>query len=358
MMREGFTKAKKKAFELKNPKSQVFTKEDLAKYLNSAQEVYSGKKLAIGPHIVVRGNQKNHIEFIRFNLTNKPDNVYFEDSIAKAILFKKAEKIYGVKPNAIGDMRYVTVPYCIAYISYKTKNQIDYYKIWRNQDISDKFRSVLGNLMREVEKYIKAIAPGSLYGEWAKKEDCWESVKQQDFGINLIRELKDDLVDPNSGIVRRRLDDDETQQIEAEEEITRLQEIPAKVWNDIAEWGRETELLSNQEITLALYLYPLLKKKNNIDKKTREDGIALLNKVIENAPELLQDIEKINKQAIIINLAKKLIKWNETNQKLTDDEIMFLFQISNGEREISEKTEQVIKIILDKTKSLSQTNEI
>lgn len=56
--KEGFTKSRQIAFDLKYPKNQVFTKVELAKYVNAWQEVYSGKSMVIGPHIVVRGNEK------------------------------------------------------------------------------------------------------------------------------------------------------------------------------------------------------------------------------------------------------------------------------------------------------------
>ena len=42
--KEGFTKAKQRGFDLKNPKSQMFTKEDLAKYVNSFEEIIDSKK--------------------------------------------------------------------------------------------------------------------------------------------------------------------------------------------------------------------------------------------------------------------------------------------------------------------------
>src|SRR5205823_5408778 len=97
--KEGFTKAKQKAFDLKNPRNQMFSKGDLAKYINCTREVQAGQKFPVGPHIVVRGTEKNYVEFIKHNLVEKPDNVYYEDLIGKAILFKSAERIYGVKPN-------------------------------------------------------------------------------------------------------------------------------------------------------------------------------------------------------------------------------------------------------------------
>lgn len=60
--KEGFTKSRQKAFDLKYPKKQVVTKVELAKYVNAWQVKYITKNnlqvLAIGPHIVVRGNEK------------------------------------------------------------------------------------------------------------------------------------------------------------------------------------------------------------------------------------------------------------------------------------------------------------
>lgn len=158
-IKEGFTKAKQKAFDLKNPKSQMFTKEDLAKYINSFEEIIEGKKTLIGPHFVVRGSQKNYVQFINYNLPKKIDSIYFENIVAMAILFRAAEKKYGVKPNSIGDMRYITVPYSIAYLTSKLKQKIDLYKIWRMQAVSNNLKDLLYSLMVQVENYIKKNAP-------------------------------------------------------------------------------------------------------------------------------------------------------------------------------------------------------
>src|SRR5690606_37578082 len=142
-IRFGITPSKRKQFDQQNPRNQMFSKESLAKYINSYEEVYNGKKLLIGPHIVVRGSQKNYAQFLNFNFNIKPDNIWFEDAIAKSILFATAEKVYGVKPNAIGDMRYITVPYSVAWLAYKLDYRIDLYKIWKNQSLSNSLKSKL-----------------------------------------------------------------------------------------------------------------------------------------------------------------------------------------------------------------------
>jgi hypothetical protein len=175
--REGTTKAKQKAFDFKNPKKQFFTKEELAKFINTWNEVYMEDKLVIGPYIVVRGSQKNYAEFIKYNIQENPDNKYFEDAIAKAILFRTAEKLYGIKPNSIGDMRYITVPYTLALLSYKKEEEIDLSDIWKKQSLSKELQITIYSLMIQVEQFIKENAPGALYGEWAKKEECWIKIK-------------------------------------------------------------------------------------------------------------------------------------------------------------------------------------
>ena len=119
------------------------------------------------------------------NLPDKIDSIYFEDICSKAILFREAERIYGIKPNSIGDMRYITVPYTISLLGFLIENKLDLYKIWKNQSISEELKQLIYKMMVEVENYIKANAPGSLYGEWAKKEDCWEELKRQKWDFEL-----------------------------------------------------------------------------------------------------------------------------------------------------------------------------
>lgn len=99
--RFGITPSRRKQFEKQNPRKQMFTKELLAKYVNSYREVYKGKKLVVGPHIVVRGSQKNYSQFLNYNFNDKPNSIFFEDAVALAIIFKSAEKIYGDRKSVV-----------------------------------------------------------------------------------------------------------------------------------------------------------------------------------------------------------------------------------------------------------------
>ncbi len=344
--KEGFTPARERAFDQKNPKSQVFTKEDLAKYLNAYHEEYEGRKLTIGPHIVVRGSQKNYAQFINYNTVTNPDNVFFEDLIAKAILMRSAEKKYGIKPNAIGDMRYITVPYSIALFGYITGYTLDLYKIWKNQSLTDNIKDLLYQLMIRVEDFIKNSAPGSLYGEWAKKEDCWESLKRENFEINLDK-IKSDLEDPKKRSVRRKLSESETEQIQIEEELMRLRSIPPPVWHKIEEWARVNNEFTLQIRNVAFDLAARVRNNTAISNYERSAGIKILDSIIEKSPELLTEADEIPKkvdeikQEITIELIKEVLVWDRKVKKLKAIEFGFLLALAEGRKIVNEHNKKI-----------------
>ena len=244
------SKSREKAFDLKNPKNKLFTKEELAKYINAYEEITEGKKVIIGPHFVVRGNQKNYIQFMNFNLVKILNNIYFEDTIAKAILIRGAEKVYGIKPNAIGDMRYVTVPYTISLFSLLSKNQLDLYKIWRNQEISSSLKELLFEMMSAIEIFIKSSATGGLYGEWAKKEECWLAVRSYSFKFDLSI-IKEDLIDKKSIVKRHLISVEETSSLQIKEDIEKIKSIPSNIWKQIENFGNTSKFLTEQQCNIA-----------------------------------------------------------------------------------------------------------
>jgi hypothetical protein len=354
--KEGFTPARERAFDQKNPKNQVFTKEDLAKYLNAYLEEYDGRKLVIGPHIVVRGSQKNYAQFINYNTILNPDNVFFEDLVAKAILMRSAEKKYGIKPNSIGDMRYITVPYSIALFGYITKYSLDLYKIWKNQAISDDLKNLLYHLMVRVEGFIKEKAPGSLYGEWAKKEECWEALKRENFDID-ISQIKSDLEDPRKKSIRRKLSETDTEQIQIEEETTRLRSIPPQVWHKIEEWAKVNDEFTIQMRNVAFDLAARVRNNTAISNYERTAGIKILDSIFEKSPELLYESDdfpcqktEVIKPDISLETIKELVVWDKKNKKLKGFEYMHLLDLLEGRKILNDHNKKIAGWNLDKAK--------
>ena len=352
-IRFGITPSKRKQFDKQNPRSQMFTKETLAKYINSYEEIYNGKKLVIGPHIVVRGSQKNYAQFLNYNFSLKPDNIWFEDAIAKAILFSSSEKVYGVKPNAIGDMRYITVPYSIAWLGFKLNYELDLYKIWKEQSLSDILKAKLHEIMSKMEELIKTKAPGSLYGEWAKKEECWNFIKEQNFHIDLDV-LKSGLENKTSE-KRKRLSEDETQQAEIEASLNRLKSIHFKTWKKIENWGRETTNLSQYQFDMAYTLGNKIKSNRAITDIERNQGEIILNIIADQNPELFYDMDdffneeqkvEINEVEITLELIEKIVQWDKKNKRLDAFKYEFMADLLSGKKTLTERNKFLAKLNL------------
>ncbi|PVX46171.1 AIPR protein [Flavobacterium sp. 103] len=352
-IRFGLTTTKRKQFDKQNPRNQMFTKESLAKFINAYEEIYNGKKLVIGPHIVVRGSQKNYAQFLNYNFNKKPDNIWFEDAIANAILFSSAEKVYGVKPNAIGDMRYITVPYSIAWLGFKLNYKLDLYKIWKEQSLSDILKSKLHQIMSKMEELIKTKAPGSLYGEWAKKEECWNFIKEQNFHIDL-EALKSGLENKTSE-KRKKLSEDETQQAETEASLNRLKSIHFKTWKKIENWGRETRNLSQYQFDVAYTLGNKIKSNRAITDIERNQGEIILNIVAEQNVELFYDMDEffneeqkveINEVEITLELIEKIVLWDKKNKRLDAYKFGFMVDLLNGKKTLTERNKFLAKLNL------------
>lgn len=351
--RFGITPSKRKQFDKQNPRSQMFTKELLAKYINSYEEVYNGKKLVVGPHIVVRGSQKNYAQFLNYNFSFKPDNIWFEDLVAKALLFKNAEKIYGVKPNAIGDMRYITVPYSIAWLGLKLDYKLDLYKIWKQQSLSEILKDKLHEVMSKIEDYIKNQAPGSLYGEWAKKEECWNAIKNEDFNIDM-ESLKVDLENKLSE-KRKKLTEDETQKAEIEASLNRLKSIHIKTWKKIEDWGRETQNLTQYQYDMASTLSSKIRNNREITDIQLNQGESILNIVAELNPELFFDMDdffnadnskKEEEVEISIDLIERIVQWDKRNKRLDAYKYRFMVDLLEGKKELTDRNKFLARLNL------------
>lgn len=346
--REGRTKALQLAFDKKYPKKQMFSKVEFAKYINAYQEVYDGKKLVIGPHIVVRGNEKNYAQFIGNNLpenNKKINNVFFEDTIAKCILFKNADKRYGVKPNSIGEMKQVVVPYTLSLLNIITENKLDLFKIWKNQDVSTELSDFIYNLMKQVNEFILDTYNGQHYIEKAKKEECWDFVKNNSWDFNL-KAIKADFIDEKNP-PKRNTDIDI-----AEEELAQnksiIKSIPPALWNEILQWGKDSEILDITKQTVVSNIAFKLRQNKNIADEEYQKGVEILDIVAKQNDELLQKAEEFagkwvklekpkhtdeQKDELILGLMRKMLSFNLDKNILSEEDTDLVHDILNGKRE-------------------------
>ena len=352
-LKEGFTKSRQKAFDLKYPKNQMFTKVELAKYINCFEEVYEGARLVISPHVVVKGNEKNYAQFIAKVLPTNPKkitNVYFEDTIAKAILFKKADQLYGTKRtgNNIGEL-----------INHLTKGQIDVYRIWKNQKVSDALSKLIYSLMLQVNPFIIKMSPSNNYLEWAKKEECWLAVRDNKDWEYDLDSIEDDLIDPNHTVVRKvtvnTVVDDKS-----EHDLKIVKSIPYKLWLKFADWGGESGELSLNLQSKAREIANDLRYNRKLSSANVARGMAVFDKVCEENYELLEDIDRLREEEleereliakerntvkninvsevdIDIELVKRMVEWDRHHRILESWKFKVMQDVAFGLKPLNEK---------------------
>lgn len=331
-LKEGFTKQAESQFDMKYPKDQVFTKYDLAKYENSYGETHytvmvngEARDEYIGPHTVCLGNEKNYAVFLKHNMPklSEIDNIYFEDLIAKAILFKDADRRYGTKQHGepIGDLKKSVVPYAIALLHHITEGKIDLYKIWMRQEVSTELSDFMYDLMKQINKYITSIEGIARYEELAKKKSLWKEIKAQTWNFNL-KDIKRDLIDPNNPPKRVSKSKKEQERILAEESRILLSNIPMEIWERIALWGKESECLNVMQQNLCHEIGRKVGKKEGFSNSELEGGTQIVDILSKNNIDLLYQADAFVEEEVEQEVqvpTKKKISYRELDLILTDE---------------------------------------
>lgn len=164
------------------PKERRFAKEELAKYYTSW-----GEK----PYLVKKGGEKVFRFFIE-EITGEGkqrkagveiDRSFYENLIAKIILFRSLEKIYGFGARAIGQIRSAVVPYSISILhkylnGAKNGYEFDLFKIWKSEGLEDDLQEFFKSLMTQMNELIKKYSASDDYGEYSKKEELWLKISE------------------------------------------------------------------------------------------------------------------------------------------------------------------------------------
>ena len=171
LAREGSTSARLRQLKEAIPTSRKITKTDLAKYLNAWDQK---------PHLVSLGGQKNFERFMETvapvdgaEAPPLPNIVSYKHIIAKAILFKTAQKI--VRSMFPAFQANVTA-YVVSLIADRLGARIDLERIWNSQALPPWLQQQIRAWADEVNRILHASSNGRMISEWAKKPECWETV--------------------------------------------------------------------------------------------------------------------------------------------------------------------------------------
>lgn len=162
------------------PRDMRFSKEQLGKYFTAWGE---------HPYIVKKGGDKVFRYFIDAisgeDKANKPEinRSFFEMLIAKVILFKGFEHIYGQGKNSIGQIRSAVVPYSISVIYKFTDGQrngrlFDLARLWLREGIEEDLSEFSRQLMELMNDLIRKYSTSDDLGEFSKRKELWESIQE------------------------------------------------------------------------------------------------------------------------------------------------------------------------------------
>jgi len=175
------TPAKKRQFELQNPKNKVIKKTDLAKVQNTWRGF---------PQVVSKGAQTNFNAFAEYideqwNLNDEQLNErYFQTTAALILMFQYLEKNITKQPWYEGGYRANIIYYTLAQFRRLLHNQypgqdLDLMLIWNRQSVPEQVGEILIVLAELV--LLKITAPSRKVAnvtQWCKRNDCWDEVKK------------------------------------------------------------------------------------------------------------------------------------------------------------------------------------
>ena len=157
------------------PPAKRFSKEQLAKFYCAWGEE---------PYLVKRGGEKVFRHMMEVlepeeGIPLEVDRDFYEQLIAKIILFKRMEKIYGQGVNAIGQLRSAAIPYALSIIYVNSDGAgktFDLARIWKDEDIREDLAIFLKSLLSLVNDLIKQYSQSDDFGEYSKKKELWSDI--------------------------------------------------------------------------------------------------------------------------------------------------------------------------------------
>ena len=240
--RANLTPAQRRKFDLENPRRQLFTKTDLAKFLNVCEQ---------RPHEVSKGAQKNFAAFaqrIGQAWKKSPDDfneAWYRAAIAKAIIFKSTERIVSAQPWYQGGYRANIVAYTIAKIAHDVadlKRAVDFEAIWHRQSSGGILDDAIAIAAARVHAVLVQPPAGiSNVTEWAKKQACWERVRN--IGINWSDSFVGGLISAEEQRETARTARRAQRELNGIEAQIAVVNAGAKFWLDALEWGKAKRLL-------------------------------------------------------------------------------------------------------------------
>jgi hypothetical protein len=245
------TPAEQKRFKAENPKPQMLTKTDLAKFENVWDE---------HPRYVNLGAEKNFARYAarigkEWDKSSDGFNeAYFKRAVARGIIFRATERIVSAQPWYNNGYRANIVAYTLAVLSELTRRQeksLDFLRVWNAQAISPVLESTIAAVASRVnDDLLRPMQGISNISEWAKREACWTRMLENmdEFADLLPDEFDSECLSRDDHLSEKRAARNTQKVDNGIEAQTKVFAIPAPKWIVIHDTLAAKRLLTPKEI--------------------------------------------------------------------------------------------------------------
>ena len=250
--------------------SQLFDKIELAKF----HMAYD-----LAPHIVSKGGDYAYSQYmggaqeLTKEYTDQQWQKYYEDTIAKAILWRKTDKIYTANHKKSLDIRSRVIPYSISYLVWITRG-IHLSNIWKIQDLPPEFYQAKKNtdpdgktlysgfypdLIKHVTEQLNNLRDERTVLQSSKNEETWKQLR-------LTKPSESNLIIPPEILLDEIQDDD----------VNICESFGENNWNNLIFWAREGKHLNKSKIDIASGILDLLSQKRHPPVTQAAAGVLII----------------------------------------------------------------------------------
>lgn len=246
----------KRQFLVQNPRRQMFTKTDLAKFILSfeeaphevslgAQKAFSGTPRTKGlvGRIAVLWDRDSGLNF---------NEVWFKRAIGKAIFFREVDRFVFRCPWYSGYKANI-VTYTLSKFAYMVRKggfKIDFLAVWERQCVPEEIMEQVAIIAKSVNEILNCPPEGttSNISEWSKQEFCWVQVKKVNLG--LTDGAKKLLIGGEQNWEQEKIGKSNQVIEDSIHTQTYVFEKGAEYWIQLREWNRTVSVLSPKEISI------------------------------------------------------------------------------------------------------------
>lgn len=355
-----FTPKAQKQFTDTNDKKRLLTKEAVAKY----DLTWEGH-----PYIVARGAQKLYEFFTRTReklpkAEQLPDQVWFQNMVAQAIMFQRAERLYDELYGRGGGYRALAVCYAVSWLVYLTNDRpLNRARIWRQQGLSEQLTAALKESVRAANEFLIATAGTRTPREWAVKQECWDALKVSRTPAPLLAAAIRALPDADRAIetAAQPRTEQETERALLQYRQDALSDLGPAAWRMMATWGRTIDplngkpFLTSRQSEMCDTIARRIETRRSLELSEVANGEDVIEVVLATRPDLLADLGEDpasppagtgeNETPVTLADVDELLAWDRATRphRLVPQEVAGLIRLQKLQQPFNENWQSKVR---------------